>query len=93
MDLSFMHYNKLYFDENYRFTIKFKDKDVVGQIMFNRPKDYYMNNMTCYITHDITTNKHVLEPSKLANEVNRLKQYPIPNFVWVHYNDNRLFTH
>ena len=48
--------------------------------------------MTCYIIHEITTNKHVLELSKLANEINRNKQYPIPNFIWVHYNGYRLFT-
>ena len=92
MDVSFIHYNKLYFDENYRFTIEFKDKDVVGQIMFSKSKDYYINNMTCYIIHEITTNKHVLELSKLADEINRNKQYPILNFVWAHYNDYRLFT-
>ena len=93
MDVSFVHYSKLYFDENYRFTIEFKDKHVVGQIIFGKSKDYYINNMTCYIIHEITTNKHVLELSKLANEIDRLKQYPIPNFVWVHYNDIRLFNH
>ena len=92
MDVTFIHHSKLYFDEDYRFTIEFKDKDVVGQIMFSKSKDYYINNMTCYIIHEITTNKHVLELSKLANEINRNKQYPIPDFVWVHCNDYRLFN-
>ena len=73
MDVSFVHYSKLYFDGNYRFTIEFKDKDVVGQIIFSKSKDYYINNMTCYIIHEITTNKDVLELSKLANKLNRLK--------------------
>ena len=92
MDVSFIHYNKLYFDENYRFTIEFKDKDIVGQIMFSKSKDYYIINMTCYIIHEITTNMHVLELSKLASEINRNKQYSIPDFVWVHYDDRRLLN-
>ena len=93
MDVSFVYYNKLCFDEYYRFTIDFKDQDVVGQIIFSKSNDYYINNITCYIIHKITTNRHVLELSKLANEINRLKQYRIPNFVWIHYNDIRLFNH
>ena len=48
--------------------------------------------MTCYIIHETTTNKHVLELSKLANEISRNKQYSIPDFVWVHYDDCRLFN-
>ena len=38
MDVRFVHYNKLYFGENYRFTIEFKDKDNAGQIMFSKSK-------------------------------------------------------
>ena len=87
MDVSFIHYDKLYFAENNRFTITFKSNNVIGQFMLNKSKDYYINNIKCYIIHEITTNKHVLELSKLANEINRLKQYPISDFVWVHYND------
>ena len=51
MEVDFIHFSKLYFDEDKRFILSFKDEEEERKIFFSKKKKYYITNMICYIEH------------------------------------------
>ena len=59
MDLIFIYYNDLKFQDNKIFTIEFSDGDRLDGVLFKK-KDYYLVSMSCFIeiTNDLSELTH-----------------------------------
>ena len=74
MDLVFIFYNNLKFEDNKKFTIEFSNDDRLQGVMFLKNNDYYLTSMSCYIqlTNDLTELTHyddVKKISDLSNDI------------------------
>ena len=61
MDLVFIYYNNLEFQDNKIFSINFNDGgDRLQGILFKKNRDYYLTSMSCFIeiTNDLSELEH-----------------------------------
>ena len=60
MDLVFIYYNNLEFQDNKIFSINFNDGDRLQGILLKKNRDYYLTSMSCFIeiTNDLSEWEH-----------------------------------
>ena len=83
MEVVYIHFSKLYFNDDKKFTLSFKDEEEVKKIFFSKKKKYYITNMTCFIEHDISINKKVRELSEIGRKLLKKPSYELPRAPWV----------
>ena len=84
MEPVYIHFNKLLFDEEKKFTLRFSDEEEIKKISFTKNKDYFITNMTCFIVHTVSENKKVIELSNICRELlkqNLFKHFP--DYAWL----------
>ena len=66
MDLIFIYYNDLKFQDNKIFTIEFSNVDRLDGVLFKKKKDCYLVSMSCFIeiTNDLSKLTHYNNISK-----------------------------
>ena len=74
MDLIFIYYNDLKFQDNKIFTIEFSNVDRLDGVLFKKKKDCYLVSMSCFIeiTNDLSKLTHYNDIKKISNLLNSI---------------------
>ena len=78
MEVEYIHFDKLCFDDEKKFMLSFKDEEEVRKIFFRKKKKYCITNMICYIEHDISVNKQVQKLSDISRKLVKNPSYDLP---------------
>ena len=66
MEPVYIHFSKVFFDTEKKFTLKFSDEEEIKKKFFSKNKDYFITNMTCFVVHTVSENKKVIELSSIC---------------------------
>ena len=74
MESTFIHHNILTFDDEKKFSINFRDDDLLEGVVFKKYKDYYITSMTCYVdlTVDITKLPNYAKIKQMSDPTNAI---------------------
>ena len=76
MDLIFIYYNDLKFQDNKIFIIKFSNGNRLDRVLFKKKKDYYLVSMSCFIeiTNDLSELTHYSNIKKISDLSNSISK-------------------
>ena len=76
MDLIFIYYNDLKFQDNKIFMIKFSNGNRLDGVLFKKKKDYYLVSMSCFIeiTNDLSELTHYSNIKKISDLSNSISK-------------------
>ena len=76
MDLIFIYYNDLKFQDNKIFIIKFSNGNRLDGVLFKKKKDYYLVSMSCFIeiTNDLSELTHYSNIKKISDLSNSISK-------------------
>ena len=74
MESTFIHHNILTFDDEKKFSINFRDEDLLEGVVFKKYKDYYITSLTCYVdlSVDITKLPNYAKIKQMSDPANAI---------------------